>query len=103
MKDTKLDGVSFTTENILKFKSEAEWLVYCEDNLHWYQDQPGRIDKLKAVYEMAKEQLTYGDVIKIKLSDIITEADYEKTKPDKKKESDKSLETGTQDSTEEIE
>lgn len=53
MKDTKLDGLSFTTENILKFKSEAEWLTYCEGNLHWYEGQPGRIDKLKAVYQMA--------------------------------------------------
>lgn len=101
MKDTKLDGLSFNTDHILTFKSEAEWLEYCEANMHWYEGQSSRIDKLKAVYAMAngvsKDDIEQKAQIE-KLNEVHKE--LKEKLEDKKKDTSKPALAGSEDSPE---
>lgn len=52
-KSIMYDGISWAAEFIRSsFKSENDFLNHCKENLHWFENQPNRIQKLKEVFAL---------------------------------------------------
>lgn len=52
-KSIKLDGLNFTRSNVLKFATIEDWLLYAEDNKHWFEGDENRTEKLSEVWATA--------------------------------------------------